>query len=104
MKLEKIITKLEEHVVSVAEDNYDMGYFDGHIDGHSEGIAEERKRVIDLFKMLSQQELASGSAAKAKAYAMAADMVDVANRMQDIDWSEDGLEAWNQEDNEKNGF
>lgn len=104
MKLEKIIAKLEEHVVSVAEDNYDMGYFDGHIDGVNDGIATERERVINLFKMLSQQELASGSAAKAKAYAMAADMVDVANRMQDLDWSEEGLEKWNQEDNEKNGI
>ena len=104
MKLEKIIKKLEEHVVEIAEDNYDMGYYDGHIDGCNDGVATERERVINLFKMLSQQELANGSAAKAKAYAMAADTVDIANHMEDLDWSEEGLEAWNQEDNEKHGF
>lgn len=88
MKLEKIIAKLEEHVVDLAQDNYDMGYYDGHIDGCNEGIATERERVINLFKMLSQQELVSGSASKAKAYAMAAEVVDIAN----ADWSAIPLE------------
>lgn len=104
MKLEKIIRKLEEHIIEVAENNYDVGYIDGRSDGLNEGVGEERKRVIDLFKMLAQQELVNGSASKAKAYAMAADTVDIANHMQNFDWSEEGLATWQEEENEKDGF
>lgn len=84
MELKKIITKLEEHVESIRDNSYSYGYADGYGGGHSDGVATERKRVIDLFKMLSQQELVRGSASKAKGYAMAADMVDIAN----ADWDD----------------
>jgi hypothetical protein len=82
MKLTKIITKLEEHVEDITDESYNSGYADGCSDGYGNGVDWERKRIIDLFTMLSQQELVSGSASKAKAYAMAAAMVDVAN----TDW------------------
>ena len=82
MKLTKIITKLEEHVQNVTDESYTTGYADGCSDGYGDGIAWERKRIVDLFTMLSQQELVSGSASKAKAYAMASAMVDIAN----TDW------------------
>ena len=82
MKLTKIITKLEEHVENITDESYTNGYADGCNDGYDNGVNWERKRIIDLFTMCSQQELVSGSASKAKAFAMAAAMVDNAN----TDW------------------
>ena len=54
--------------------------------------------------MLAQQELVNGSGTKAKAYAIAADTVDIANHMEGMDWSEEGIEKAYQEELEKDGF
>jgi hypothetical protein len=109
--MKKIIKQIEEYVQDKIDEAYAEGYNDGNGDaftdrdvGFYEGIANERERVISMFKMLSQQELVNGSAAKAKSYAMAADTVDVANHMEHLDWSEEGIAKWNDEENERDGF
>jgi hypothetical protein len=111
MGMKKIIKKIEEYVQDKIDEAYAEGYSDGSNDAYSdhdvgfvEGVKSERERVIGMFKMLAQQELANGSASKAKSYAMSADTVDVANHMEQIDWSEEGIARWNAEENEKDGF
>ena len=114
MNLKKIIKQLKEFekdYQSELEDAFDSGYLEGseraeqeYRDGFDDGIKAERTRVIELFKMLAQQELVNGSGTKAKAYAIAADTVDIANHMEGMDWSEEGIEKAYQEELEKDGF
>ena len=111
MKTKKLLKKIEEHIQGRVDKAYDEGYSDGFdsaaldVDlAFRNGVEAERERVIGLFKMLSQQELVNGSAQRAKAYAMAADTVAVANDLDNVDWSEEGIDAYLQEQNERDGI
>ena len=92
MKTKKLLKKIEEHIQDRMNDSYSEGYDDGYDNAvldtdlaFRNGVEAERERVIGLFKMLSQQELVNGSAQRAKAYAMAADTVAVANDLDNVD-------------------
>jgi len=108
MKTKKLFKKIEEHIQERVDEAYSEGYDDGFDSAALDtdlafrnGVEEERNRVINLFKMLSEQELLNGSAAKAKSWRAAADLVDVANDLEELDWSEEGIDAYHQEQLEK---
>lgn len=111
MKTKKLFKKIEEHI----DDRVSKAYGDGFDDGYNHaigdvdlafrnGIEAERNRVIGLFKMLSEQELLNGSGQKAKSYREAADLVAVANHMEQLDWSQEGIDKEYYEDLDKEGF
>jgi hypothetical protein len=111
MKTKKLLKKIEAHVQDLTSDAYSEGYSDGVQDTHLDtdlayrnGVEEERNRVIGLFNMLSEQELVNGSGTKAKLYRAAADLVAVANQLEKIDWSEEGIDEAYYEDLDKEGF
>lgn len=111
MKTKKLFKKIEEHIEDRVSKAYGEGFDDGYQDAVGDvdlafrnGIEEERTRVIGLFKMLSEQELLNGSASKAKSWRAAADLVAVANDLEKLDWSEEGINAYLQEELEKDGF
>ena len=111
MKTKKLFKKIEEHIQGRVDKAYDEGYSDGFdsaaldVDlAFRNGVEEERNRVIGLFKMLSEQELLNGSGQKAKSYREAADLVAVANHMEQLDWSQEGIDKAYYEDLDKEGF
>ena len=111
MKTKKLFKKIEQHIQRRVDKAYDEGYSDGFdsaaldVDlAHRNGVENERTRVIGLFNMLSEQELVNGSGTKAKLYRAAADLVAVANDLEKIDWSEEGIDAYLQEELGKDGF
>ena len=111
MKTKKLLKKIEAHVQDLTSDAYSEGYSDGVQDSHLDtdlayrnGVEEERARVIALMNMLSEQELVNGSGTKAKMYRAAADLVAVANDLEKLDWSQEGIDAYHQEQLEKDGF
>ena len=111
MKTKKLLKKIEQHIQDRVDKAYDEGYNDGFDSASLDtdlafrnGVEEERNRVIRLFKMLSEENLVSGSASKAKSWRAAADLVDVANDLEKLDWSEEGINAYLQEELEKDGF
>ena len=111
MKTKKFFKKIEKLIQDRIDEAYSEGFNDGFdnatgdIDiAYRNGIEAERERVIGLFKMLSEENLVNGSAAKAKSWRAAADLVDVANHLEKLDWSEEGIEEYNRISNERDGF
>jgi len=112
MNQKKFFKKIAKHVEVLASSSYSEGYDDGYNDGmndgsdlgFTDGVKSERDRIIELFKARSQEELANGSSAKAKAFAMAAEIVDIANQMEKFDWSEEAINERYQEELQKDGF
>lgn len=112
MSREKFLKKITKHADNMISEAYSEGYSDGFNDGEQagydggllQGIIDERDRIIALFKSRSQEELVNGSASKAKAFAAAAELVAVAYTLEQMDWSEEGIEKAYQEELEKDGF
>ena len=111
MKTKKFFKKIEKLIQDRIDEAYSEGFNDGFdnatgdIDiAYRNGIEAERERVIGLFKMLSEENLVSGSATKAKSWRAAADLVDVANHLEKLDWSQEAIDERYQEELEKDGF
>jgi hypothetical protein len=69
--MKKIKKEISKYVQDKREESYQEGYYDASLESdikYLQGARRERKRIMDLFKMLSAQELENGSATKAKHY------------------------------------
>ena len=86
--------KINKAIAAYAEKRYHFGYDEGYDSGYSQGYSEgyedasdsfndgvkaERKRIIDLFLMLSEQQLENGSGTKAKLYREVVDLIKIAD-------------------------
>jgi hypothetical protein len=88
MGMKKIRKLIEQEIDKAYGDGYVNGYESSYDAGVYDGIQAERKRVIDLFKMLSENELEHGSGNKAKFWKESADIVKIADEFEVFD--EDG--------------
>lgn len=88
MGMKKIKKLIGQEISKAYSDGYVDGYENSYDAGVYDGIHAERKRVIGLFKMLSDNELEHGSGGKAKFWKEAADIVKVADEFEVFD--EDG--------------
>lgn len=82
------IKKIKKAIKAYANEAYEEGYYHGsdHADFQFDaGIKAERKRIIALFKMLSDNELEHGSGNKAKFWKDAADTVKIADDFEVFD-------------------
>ena len=80
--------KIKKALRAYANEAYEEGYAHGsdHADFQfSMGMKAERKRIIALFKMLSDNELEHGSGNKAKIWKDAADTVKIADDFEVFD-------------------
>lgn len=91
MGMKKIKKKVNKALLKAYKKGFDSGYDVATENYHEvwlEGVQVERKRIISLFKMLSDSELEHGSGNKAKFWKEAADVVKVADELEVFD--EDG--------------
>lgn len=88
MGIKKIKRLIEQEIDKAYGDGYVNGYESSYDAGVYDGIQAERRRIIGLFKMLSDNELEHGSGNKAKFWKEAADIVKVADEFEVFD--EDG--------------
>lgn len=87
MGMKKIIKAIEAHIQDKVDDAYSEGYYHGHSDWdiqYGKGVRDERDRIINMFKMMSDMEMENGSATKAKQYYDAAALVKIADDMADL--------------------
>ena len=86
MGMKKIIKAIEAHVQDKVDDAYSEGYYHGHSDWdiqYGKGVRDERNRIINMFKMMSEMNMETGSAAKAKQYYEAAQLVRIPDDLQE---------------------
>lgn len=81
MGMKKIIKQIHRY----ADENYELGYQAAleneawQAEHFEDGVRAERKRIVELFKMLSEQQLESGSGTKAKLYREVIDLIKIAD-------------------------
>ena len=87
-KIKKEIARIEDKAFN---DGYDAG-FNAALNSEAlkneifeEGIQAERKRVVALFRMLSENELEHGTGTKAKFWKEAGDLVKIADELEIFD-------------------
>jgi flagellar biosynthesis/type III secretory pathway protein FliH len=88
MGMKKIVKAIEKLEAKAFDDGYDNGYAEGYADAQdlfNDGVRAERDRVIALFKMLSDNEMESGTGSKAKMWKIAADTVKIADELEVYD-------------------
>lgn len=86
MGMKKIRKLIGQEISKAYENGYVRGYESAYDVGvYYDGIQAERKRVIDLFKMLSENELEHGSGNKAKFWKESADIVKIADEFEVFD-------------------
>lgn len=89
----KKITKAIEQAIDRAEiKGYDAGFEDGFAEGSlhadeqwGEGAKAERQRIVELFRMLCDNELEHGTGTRAKFWKEASDIVKVADELEVYD-------------------
>lgn len=92
MGMKKIRKLIEQEVSKAYGEGYANAFEGGYDSGFYEGVGAERKRVIGLFKMLSDNELEHGSGNKAKFWKEAADIVKVADEFEVFDEEGESLD------------
>ena len=88
MGMKKIKREIQKYADAAYNDGYDEGYFDGNTESDvrfNQGIAAERNRIINLFKMLSENELEQGSGQKAKHFREVVDLIKVADMLENAE-------------------
>lgn len=85
MGMKKIRKLIGQEISKAYGNGYVKGYESSYDAGVYDGIQAERKRVIDLFKMLSENELEHGSGSKAKFWKESADIVKIADELEVFD-------------------
>lgn len=91
MGMKKIKREIQEYGNRQFDLGFDAGYesaydneaFKGEL--FEEGVQAERKRIIALFKMLSDNQLEHGSGTRAKFWKEAADVVKIADELEAYD-------------------
>ena len=77
--------KIEQHIDEQWSLAYDEGYQDGwgsavdSTDTFDDGVKAERDRIVNMLKMVSEQEMETGSPTKAKYYRNAIDLIRIAD-------------------------
>lgn len=83
--------KIKEEIGKLTIKAYSQGFNDGWDESDQlagtafdDGVKAERERIINMLKMLSEQEMETGSPNKAKSYRNVIDLI----RIADMDFSE----------------
>ena len=85
MGMKKIRRLIGQEIGKAYDNGYSKAFEIGYDDGFYEGAQAERKRVIGLFKMLSDNELEHGTGTRAKFWKEASDIVKVADELEIFD-------------------
>jgi len=88
MGMKKIKREVQKYADAAYDDGYNEGYLDGSAeaeDRFNEGISAERNRIINLFRMLSENELEQGSGQKAKHFREVVDLIKVADMLENAE-------------------
>lgn len=91
MGMKKIKQEVERYADKAYHEGYKWGFKDGSESEElrdelfQEGVRAERQRIINLFNMLSAQELETGSGNKAKAFKEVVDLIKVADLLENAE-------------------
>lgn len=92
--MKKIKQEIENHVQKIRDEAYEEGYYHGSAyadDQFEMGVKAERERIIGMFEMLSRMNMENGTASKAKQYFDAAQLVKVADDLENTEFVDEDV-------------